>query len=156
MNYLHELNDHLHFDQLVIPKDVLDHDGEMVKKYRPGTFTWGTKYLGKWIEIVPHQKTISHSASFFFLFSSLPPIPPTLQFLTLSCADKYDSDIPCPFGLAGGSGQSVRLNCSEPRLADNLALLALSLSFFLFVSVSSEVFGLPLNLLFLAGLLSIH
>jgi len=35
VNYLHELNDHLHFDQLVIPKDVLDHDGEMVKRYRP-------------------------------------------------------------------------------------------------------------------------
>ena len=36
MNYLHELNDHLHFEQLVVPKEVLDHDAELVKKYHPG------------------------------------------------------------------------------------------------------------------------
>jgi len=35
VNYLHELNDHLHFEQLVVPKEVLDHDAEMVKKYHP-------------------------------------------------------------------------------------------------------------------------
>ena len=35
VNYLHELNDHLHFEQLIIPKEVLDHDAQMVMKHRP-------------------------------------------------------------------------------------------------------------------------
>jgi len=35
MNYLHELNDYLHYDQLVIPKEVLDYDQDLIQKNKP-------------------------------------------------------------------------------------------------------------------------